>query len=364
MSTNDPKDLTAPDSAALGPIQQAARSEAADDNVANSQTATRNYRPNEAAGVRTKPGNELQTREVTSADGSKIVVTEQVAENPAKDFRRNWWRHLIGIVACIWAIFPILYVLSASFDPSGTMTGSNRLFRSFSLANYQALFADPLRPYGKWYLNTTLLAIGVALLTVLMSALASYAFSRFRFAGRRTTLLGLMLIQMFPQLLNLVAIFLLLTEMGRVIPAMGLGSLIALGCMYLGGALGANTYLMYGFFNSVPKSIDEAARVDGAGHARIFFQILLPLVTPTLATVGLLSFINTFNEYAIASVVVGNDPAKQTLALGLYQYISEETNTNWPIFAAGAVLACIPVLLVFFWLQRYLTEGLTSGSVK
>jgi len=112
------------------------------------------------------------------------------------------------------------------------------------------------------------------------------------------------------------------------------------------------------------ESIDEAARVDGAGHARIFFQILLPLVTPTLATVGLLSFINTFNEYAIASVVVGNDPAKQTLALGLYQYISEETNTNWSIFAAGAVLACLPVLIVFFWLQRYLTEGLTSGSVK
>lgn len=305
------------------------------------------------------------TRTVTSKrDGSLIEVPAEPRMTFGRWLRRFGWRHLVAIVAIIFAIIPILYVLSASLDPSGTMTGSNRLFRAFSGQNYADLFQDPLRPYGKWYLNTVLLAVGTAILTVLFSALASYAFSRFRFQGRRTSLFSLMLIQMFPQLLNLVAIFLLLTELGRVIPALGLGSLLSLMFMYLGGALGANTYLMYGFFNSVPKSLDEAARVDGAGHARTFFTILLPLITPTLATVGLLSFISTFNEYAIASVIVGNDPARQTLALGLYQYISEETNNNWPVFAAGAVLACLPVLIVFFWLQRFLTSGLTSGAVK
>ena len=209
--------------------------------------------------------------------------------------RRRGWRHLVGIVAAAWAIFPILYVISASLDPAGTMSAITGLFRKFSLVNYQQLFHQSNRPYGRWYLNTIGLAIVTALLTVLFSALAAYAFSRFRFAGRRPALLGLMLIQMFPQLLNLVAIFLLLTEFGAVLPALGLGSLTALMCVYLGGALGANTYLMYGFFNSVPKSLDEAARVDGAGHARTFFTILLPLVVPTLAVVGLLSFINTFN---------------------------------------------------------------------
>lgn len=305
-----------------------------------------------------------------SANPTAVVTEEQPRVVPAnklslgKWFTKLGWRHLIGLIACVWAIFPILYVASASLDPSGTMTGSNRLFSQFTTVNYGRLFENPLRPYGRWYANTVGVAIIVSILTVLFSALAAYAFARLRFAGRRPGLLALLLIQMFPQLLNVVAIFLLLTNLGKVYPVLGLGSLLALICIYLGGALGANTYLMYGFFNSVPKSLDEAARVDGAGHARIFFQILLPLVVPTLAVVGLLSFINTFNEYAIASVVVGMDPNMQTLALGLNQYVSEETNSNWPVFAAGTVLACLPPLIVFFWLQKYLTAGLTTGAVK
>lgn len=300
---------------------------------------------------------------VTLRDGEVIEVPEN-RMTLGKWARRLGWRHLVAVVAIVWAIFPILYVLSASLDPAGTMTGSNRLFTRISGVNYQQLFNQPNRPYGRWYLNTVGLATVTALLTVLFSALAAFAFSRLRFVGRRGGLLSLMLIQMFPQVLNLVAIFLLLTQLGRVLPALGLGSLLALMFIYLGGALGANTYLMYGFFNSVPKSLDEAARIDGAGHARIFFTILLPLVVPTLAVVGLLSFITTFNEFAIASIVVGMDPNAQTLALGLYQYVSEQTNSNWPVFSAGAVLACLPPLIVFFWLQKFLTSGLTSGAVK
>ena len=300
---------------------------------------------------------------VTLHDGEVVEVPENKVTF-AKWARKMGWRHAVGIAAVIFAAFPILYVLSASLDPSGTMSGSTGLFRKISIQNYQELFQQTNRPYGRWYLNTIGLATVTAIVTVLFSALAAYAFSRLRFAGRRAGLLSLMLIQMFPQLLNVVAIFLLLTEFGKVLPILGLGSLVALMCVYLGGALGANTYLMYGFFNSVPRALDEAAKVDGAGHVRTFFTILLPLVVPTLAVVGLLSFITTFNEFAIASVVVGMDPNQQTLALGLYQFISEETNSNWPLFAAGTVLACLPVLVVFFWLQRFLTAGLTSGAVK
>lgn len=278
--------------------------------------------------------------------------------------RGLWWRYVVAVTACVFAVFPILYVVSASLNPSGTMTGSNSLFTTFAGSNYVKLFTDSERPYGRWYLNTTILAVAVSLLTVLFSALAAFAFSRLRFIGRRGGLLSLMLIQMFPQMLAVTAIFLLLSNLGDVVPALGIGSLLGLAAVYLGGALGANTYLMYGFFNSVPRALDEAAQIDGAGHARVFFTILLPLVVPTLAVVGLLSFINTFNEYVIASVVVGNDPATQTLALGLYQYVSEQTNSNWPVFAAGTVLACLPPLVVFFWLQKYLVSGLTSGSVK
>ncbi|EGL42254.1 putative type IV conjugative transfer system protein TraL [Propionibacterium sp. 434-HC2] len=224
--------------------------------------------------------------------------------------------------------------------------------------------SDPVRPYGQWYLNTLIIAAVTAVLTLFLGALAAYSFSRMRFKGRRGGLLTLMLVQMFPQLLTVVAIFLLLTWLGDVYPVLGIGSRLALIMVYLGGALGANTYLMYGFFNTVPQSLDEAARVDGAGHARIFFTLILPLVAPILAVVGLLSFIGSFTEYVVASVILGADPHTSTLAIGLYQYVSTETSSNWGVFAAGAVLAALPPMVLFLWLQKYIVSGLTGGAVK
>jgi arabinogalactan oligomer/maltooligosaccharide transport system permease protein len=168
---------------------------------------------------------------------------------------------------------------------------------------------------------------------------------------------------MFPQLLAVVAIFLLMSAIGDIFPALGLNSQIGLIMVYLGGALGVNTFLMYGFFNTVPASIDEAAKIDGAGHARIFFTIILRLVAPVLAVIGLLSFIGTMNDFLIASVVLV-DPDKQTLAVGLYQFVSQETARNWSVFAAGAVLAAILPMALFLGLQRFIVGGLTAGSVK
>lgn len=279
-------------------------------------------------------------------------------------FVTTGWRHLVGIVATVFAVFPLLFVLSSSFNPSGTLTGSNRLFRVISLENYRLLLANDSQPYALWYLNTMVIATWSALGTVFMGALAAYAFSRMRFTGRRLGLLSLLLVQMFPQILGMVAIFLLLNWLGDVMPILGLGSGVALVMVYLGGALGVNTYLMYGFFNTIPVSLDEAARVDGAGHARIFFTIILRLVAPILAVVGLLSFISSVNEFVIASVVLGGNPRTQTLAVGLYQFVSQLFNTNFPVFTAGAVLAAIPVMALFLYLQRHIVSGLTAGAVK
>ena len=279
-------------------------------------------------------------------------------------FVTTGWRHLVGIVATVFAVFPLLFVLSSSFNPSGTLTGSNRLFRVISLENYRLLLANDSQPYALWYLNTMVIATCSALGTVFMGALAAYAFSRMRFTGRRLGLLSLLLVQMFPQILGMVAIFLLLNWLGDVMPILGLGSGVALVMVYLGGALGVNTYLMYGFFNTIPVSLDEAARVDGAGHARIFFTIILRLVAPILAVVGLLSFISSVNEFVIASVVLGGNPRTQTLAVGLYQFVSQLFNTNFPVFTAGAVLPAIPVMALFLYLQRHIVSGLTAGAVK
>jgi len=278
-------------------------------------------------------------------------------------FTATGWRHLVGIAIVAFSVFPLLFVLSSSLNPHGTLTGSNTLFSQVGLDSYIRIITDPTNPYPLWYVNTLIIASLTALLTVFLGALAAYSFSRMRFSGRRFGLITIVVIQMFPQLLAVVAIFLLMSAISDWFPAIGLNTHPGLVLVYLGGALGVNTYLMYGYFNTIPTSIDEAAKIDGAGHARIFFTIILRLVAPVLAVVALLSFIFTVNEYVIASVIL-IDPEKQTLAVGLVKLVSNPRYADWSAFSAGAVLAALPVLALFLWLQKYIVGGLTAGSVK
>lgn len=302
-----------------------------------------------------------------ATDTATVTRPRRPAPTPRRSFgtwfRQTGWRHLVGIAMLIFSAFPLLYVLSAALNPGGTLLTANGLFQTFSIDSFVRLFSLPQQPFAAWFVNSLVIGLATAAGTVFLGALAAYSFSRMRFTGRRFGLLSLLLVQMFPQLLAFVAIFLLMTTIADVFPAIGLNTQIGLIMVYLGGALGVNTYLMYGFFNTVPASIDEAAKIDGAGHARIFFTIILRLVAPILAVVGLLSFIATMNDFVLASVILV-DPAKQTLAVGLYQFVSQETATNWSVFAAGAVLAAILPMALFLALQRYIVGGLTAGSVK
>ena len=275
-------------------------------------------------------------------------------------FAELGWRYIIALVAIIYAAFPIVFVISSSVSESGSLSGSNRMFTSFSGANYEALSATR---FWQWTVNTLIIASVTAVATVIMGAAAAYAFSRFRFKGRRTALTSLLVIQMFPQLLAFVAVFLLLLSLGEVVPALGLNSRLALITVYLGGALGVNTFLMYGFFNTIPKEIDEAAKIDGASHAQIFWTIILRLVAPILAVVALLSFIGSFSDFLLAKLILQSEQ-NWTLAVGMYQWVSDQTNSNWGLFAAGAVISAIPVVLLFLFLQKYIVGGLTAGSVK
>jgi arabinogalactan oligomer/maltooligosaccharide transport system permease protein len=270
------------------------------------------------------------------------------------------WRHVVGLVAVVYAGFPLVYVLSASLSEGGTLTGSNELFSEVSAANYDAL-NDTL--FWTWMGNSLVIAIATGVGTVLMGAAAAFAFSRFRFSGRRAGLTSLLIIQMFPQMLAFVAIFLLLLGLGNVVPALGVNSKLALICVYLGGALGVNTFLMYGFFNTVPRELDEAAKIDGATHTQIYWTIILRLVSPILAVVGLLSFISTFGEFIIARIILQSE-SNWTLAVGLYGWVSALLEANWGLFTAGAVISALPVLALFLFLQKYIVGGLTAGAVK
>jgi arabinogalactan oligomer/maltooligosaccharide transport system permease protein len=275
--------------------------------------------------------------------------------------RKKGWRHAIGMIVVVYSVFPIIYVISGSFADATQFTST--LFTSFTLDNYRDLFSDPFRPYANWFVNTLFISGTAAIGSVFLSALAAYAFSRLRFTGRRAGLLTLILVQMFPQLLALVAIYALLVELGNVFPILGIGSQLALIMVYLGGALGANTYLMYGFFNTIPKELDEAAKIDGATHTQIFYGMILRLAAPILAVIGLLAFIGTSSDFILANIIL-TTPESKTLAVGLFMYVSDQFGQNWTVFAAGAVIASIPIIALFLYLQKYIVSGLTGGAVK
>ena len=275
------------------------------------------------------------------------------------------WRHIVGVLAVIYCLVPLIYVVSVALTPRATLTGG--LFNNFQFStmfeNFTALGTGKYSVFWSWILNSLIVSSVTAVGTVLMGAAAAYAFSRFHFRGRRGTLTGLLLIQMFPQMLAFVALFLLLLGLQDVFPALGLNSKLGLICVYLGGALGSNTFLLYGFFNSIPRELDEAAEIDGASHAQTFWTIIMPLVLPVLAVVGLLSFISSFGDFVIARVVLQTQD-QYTLAVGMYAWASDARNAPWGIFAAGAVIAAVPVVLLFQYLQKYIVSGLTAGAVK
>jgi arabinogalactan oligomer/maltooligosaccharide transport system permease protein len=306
----------------------------------------------------------------TNLQAEQLAVAGRAAVEapaPKRSFGDTWWRHLVALIAVGFAIFPAVYVVSAAFNADQSISGASLIPREVTLDNFRELFNPPSdkseTEYPRWFVNSIFVATFTSFFTVIIGALAAYAFSRFRFRGRRMGLLFLLLIQMFPQLLMLVALYLIVLRTGEVFPALGLNHLLALGLVYLGGALGVNVWLMKGFFDSIPHELDESARVDGATPGQIFWGVILPLAAPVLAVVGLFAFVGTFNEFAIASVLLELNE-KRTLPLGLQIFIDDQYGERWGPFAAGVLIAAVPAVLLFAYLQRFIVSGLTQGSVK
>ena len=284
-----------------------------------------------------------------------------------------WWRHVIALIAVLFAIFPIVYVVSAAFNADQTLGGASLIPRDVTLKNFSQLLSGEVEgrpgdpptsiPFARWYANTMIVAACTAVLTVLLGALAAYAFSRFRFKGRRMGLLALLLIQMFPQLLLVVAIYLIVLQTGDVFGFIGLNTLTGLIIVYLGGVMGVNVWLMKGFFDTIPPELDESARVDGATPSQVFWGVILPLAAPVLAVIGLFSFIGVINEFVIASVLLQTEDQFK-LTRGLFRFIDAQYSEHWGAFAAGVLLAAPPVVLLFLFLQKFIVSGLTGGAVK
>jgi len=302
---------------------------------------------------------------------SSISQTYQGLRSSVK-FQKRFSRGIrlfVAVILIFFAIFPVLWIISASLDISQSLATQSLIPKKAGFNNYRDLFGmNPDYQFGnlyywKWVWNSIKIATISTVLSIGITTMAAYAFSRLRFAGRITLLKAILLIQVFPTLLSLVAIYLLIFQAGEIIPQLGLNTHLGLILVYLGGSMGINIWLMKGFMDTIPRAIDESGMVDGASHFQIFWTLLLPLLRPILVVTGILSFIGTYGDFLMARILL-NDPAKYTLMVGLQIFTAGQFDKKWGVFAAGALIGALPIMIIYLLLQDQIAGGLTQGAVK
>ena len=265
--------------------------------------------------------------------------------------------NLLFLVLCFATLIPILYALSVSFSGSNSLLSSDFSFipRDFTLGNYrEVLFGEDITV---WFRNTVFLALVTVTLSLTAAVPAAYCFSRRRFPGRRTILKCLVLLNSFPAILSMFAIYRLLRPMGLVNTRLGLI------LVYTGTMAVFSLWNTKGYFDTIPTEIEEAARMDGATDLQVVIRIVLPLAKPSIVTTALQVLIYVWNEYIYATTFLTGE-SKYTLAAGLNALQATEMTGSWPVFAAAAITVSLPVLVIFFLCQKYMTSGLTAGGVK
>nr|NNM90685.1 ABC transporter permease subunit [Bacilli bacterium] len=266
---------------------------------------------------------------------------------------RVWSIRIVLWIVIALALIPLLYVVTASLNPSQSSYSASIIPLHPTLSNYEEVFQSG---FFTWLLNTTEVAVVVAAAQLIMTTMAAYAFSRMRFLGRKYGLMTMILLQMFPNSMAVAAIYAVLAQVGL------LDRLWVYMLLLIGGSA-FNIWITKGYFDTIPKELDESAVVDGAGHITVFLRIVLPLARPMLAVIFFLTIIGTYSEYILAGTVL-QSPGNYTLGLGLYSLINGQFAQNWGLFAACSLLAALPLAIAFAFLNPLMAKGLTSGAIK
>lgn len=272
-------------------------------------------------------------------------------------FKQKMWltvSYILLILIALFTMYPALWIVMSSFRAGTSLFSDTLIPEKWTVVHFKELFEK--FPFGTWYINSLKIALSTMVLSVFFQLLTGYAFSRFRFKSRKSIMSGLFIIGLFPSFLSLTAVYVLLLNMKL------LNTHTALIMVSSAGAA-VGYLLVKGYFDTIPKSLEEAAIIDGASNWGVFLRILLPLSRPLIVYLAVTSFAGTFSEFIFAQTVLRTE-AKQTLAVGLFNMVNTQTSTEFTVFAAGSVLVAIPVVVIFIIFQRLLVEGLTSGADK
>lgn len=262
----------------------------------------------------------------------------------------------------LWAaivLVPLIIMVVSSFNGNQGRNISLTADFVFSFENFTYLFEET--HFLQWVWNTIKIAVITTILTLIIVSFTGYAYSRFRFKGKKMSLLAIMLIQTIPAFAGITAYFAIHSIISGVLPVFSRTAMLIL--IYAGGGIAANTFILKGYLDSISPELDDAARIDGCSNMQVYRLIIMPIARPMLAIIALQSFIGPFLDYMMPKILLTN-PQDYTLATGLFTLISDERTMNGPAFAAGGFLSAIPVMLLFLALQDQLVSGLSSGSVK
>ena len=266
-----------------------------------------------------------------------------------------WLSRIVIWIVLIMVLFPALWIVMASFSKGDSFFMTSLVPKQLSVENYVSLFRET--DFALWVFNSLKLCLIVAVIQLVLTSLSAYAFSRLRFPGRTKGLMALLVLQVFPNSMALAGYYVSDYQIWHL-----QYNFLAI-ILVLAAGSAFNIWLLKSYMDGIPKELDEAAFVDGAGHFTTFFRIVLPLATPELVVIFLFSFIGTYSEYVISSVFL-QSPGNFTLAIGLQSFITNQFAAHWTLFAAAAVLASLPIMLIFMMLQKYIQNGLTAGGVK
>ncbi|BCN30565.1 sugar ABC transporter permease [Anaeromicropila herbilytica] len=263
---------------------------------------------------------------------------------------------LVLIIISFFVLYPLVYVVSAAFSPGSSIASLNIVpFKDgFTIKHFKHLFDET--NYVTWFKNTFIIAVCTSSLTIVVCSLSAYVFSRFKFSLKKGMLMSLLILQIFPSFVGMIAIYVILLRMG------GLDQLWGLVLVYLAGNIPYNTWLVKSYLDTIPKSIDEAARIDGASNLRIFATVVMPLAKPIITFLGITSFTAPWMDFIFPKLVL-RSAEKQTLALGLFGFVTEK-KSEFTNFAAGALLVSIPFIIFFVFTQKLLVTSLGGAAVK
>lgn len=287
------------------------------------------------------------------------VVYKYEEKISARDRRKAWIGRIVLWIFVAIVLFPILAIFASSLN-KGSAFSTNLIPKEITFANYGKVLKDT--DFLLWVKNSLVLCISVAVIQLILTTPAAFAFSKLRFAFRGKGLMSLLILQMFPTTMALPAILTICYSLQDTIGISGVDNLLII-ILLLAGGSAYNIWLMKGYMDGIPTELSEAAYVDGCTTLQVFIKIILPLMRNMLLVIFLFAFINAYSEFIFSSALL-KDPEVQTVATGLQGFIKDKFGSNWTQYSAAAIMASVPVVVLFMGLQKFVAGGLTAGSVK